>query len=287
MADRPTSSYIFGESNQGEVVRLMRQHQGMTKYMGGLFPKGIEPSIHRLLDIACGPGGWAVDVARQFPHAQVVGIDIDPAMIAAARNYALAESITNAAFLVMDARHLDFNEGEFDCINIRFAQSFLSQNTWKSLLEECFRLLAPGGSVIVTDYEFSVSTSSAESALTDLLSQTLWKAKRSYSRHSFGITVLMRQILTEKGFVQLFPSAYVYDVSGGGDYSSGWLENFTAMFAHLFPFLLASGQFSEEELNHLFEQARAEMSLPDYCGALFVMSWVARKPGMRDQETPE
>ncbi len=41
------------------------------------FPDDFRLSqVHLVLDLACGPGGWAIDVARAYPNIDVMGVDI-------------------------------------------------------------------------------------------------------------------------------------------------------------------------------------------------------------------
>jgi tRNA G46 methylase TrmB len=49
-------------------ARLMIQDRLLTKGMGGLFPERADLSnLHRILDIGCGPGAWALDMADAYP----------------------------------------------------------------------------------------------------------------------------------------------------------------------------------------------------------------------------
>jgi len=46
------------------MARLLLQGRLISQNMGSLLPEGIElEKVHDVLDMACGPGGWAIDVA--------------------------------------------------------------------------------------------------------------------------------------------------------------------------------------------------------------------------------
>lgn len=280
------SSYIADASSPLEVARLLRQSRLATKHLGGLFPQGVELGpVRRLLDIGCGPGGWALDVAQQYPQKDVVGIDIEATLIEAARRYALAESIENAAFFQMDARQpLAFANETFDLIQIRFAQAFLDRTTWNILLRECFRLLSPHGILCITEYEYSVSTSEANDKLGELLCQALWKANRTFSQtgHSYGVSPILRQLLSNCGFISLFPHAHVFDISSQTEDFRDWFENFIIMNRSFSPFLLKTGVISAQELDALLDQAIQEITQESYCSMIFLISWVAQKPGLSE-----
>lgn len=287
MVSQPHSSYIADASNPLEIARLLRQSRLATKHMGGLFPTEIDISPMRtFLDIGCGPGGWALDVAQHAPQKHVVGIDIEATLIDAARRYALAEATQNVTFLQMDARQpLAFADETFDFIQIRFAQTFLNRDTWGALLRECFRIVSPNGVLSVTDYEFSVSTSEANDKLGDLLCQALWKTNRTFSQtgHSYGVAPILRHLLSGLGFVSLCPYAYVFDISSQTEDFRDWFENFIVMNRSFSPFLVQSGLISKHELDVLLDQAIHEITREHYCSTVFVISWVARKPGTPDR----
>jgi tRNA G46 methylase TrmB len=66
-----THPYFIEAENAAEMARLMHQDRLLTKSMGGVFPEPLDTSrIHSVLDVACGPGGWILDVARTNPDIE-------------------------------------------------------------------------------------------------------------------------------------------------------------------------------------------------------------------------
>src|SRR2546421_6673892 len=65
----PSTGYVIDAESPAETARLMKQDRLLTECMGGVFPEGVDlsPSTS-ILDLACGPGGWALDVAFAYPH---------------------------------------------------------------------------------------------------------------------------------------------------------------------------------------------------------------------------
>ncbi|KAH7355546.1 S-adenosyl-L-methionine-dependent methyltransferase [Pyrenochaeta sp. MPI-SDFR-AT-0127] len=60
-----------------EQDRLSLQHQIFVHALQGkLTTTRLLPSTRRILDLGTGPGHWAVEMARQYPQAEVVGIDM-------------------------------------------------------------------------------------------------------------------------------------------------------------------------------------------------------------------
>src|SRR5437588_1520651 len=102
--------YFNDPESGAEMARLLNQDRLITKGMGGLFAERSDLSgIHRILDVGCGPGGWALEVAFTYPEIEVVGLDISEAMINYARTQAKVRGLDNAHVSVIDARQsLDF-----------------------------------------------------------------------------------------------------------------------------------------------------------------------------------
>lgn len=80
----------------------------------------------RVLDVGCGPGTTAVELAiRVSPDGEVVGVDISPAMVAAATRRAVAQEATNVHFVVADAQR-EVPGRDFDAAYSRFGVMFFA-----------------------------------------------------------------------------------------------------------------------------------------------------------------
>ena len=102
----------------------------------------VHPTPRAILDIGCGTGRLLKGVAERFPGAALAGIDLAPAMVAAARS-ALTGRV-GAEVHTGDAEQLPFPDGSFDLV--------VSTSTfqWLEYLDtafaEAYRVLIPGGS---------------------------------------------------------------------------------------------------------------------------------------------
>src|SRR5207248_1297596 len=118
--------------------------------------------IHRILDVACGPGGWPLEVGHAYQDIEVVGIDIDPGMISYATEQARAAQLDNVFFQVMNALDpLDFPDAFFDLVNARFMVGFLPTTAWPTVLGEFLRITRPGGIIRLTEQEWTGCSSSS------------------------------------------------------------------------------------------------------------------------------
>lgn len=151
--EQKENMYIIDSESPAELARLLHQDRLYTKTLG-LFPESLDIStVRSVLDIACGPGGWALDVATRFPSIQVTGIDISVRMIEYAQAQAEAQQVSNTNFAVMNAlKPLGFPDSSFDLVNARTI-GFLPKAAWSGLLRECRRVTRPGGSICLTEGE--------------------------------------------------------------------------------------------------------------------------------------
>lgn len=109
---------------------------------------GIQPGW-RCLDVGCGAMGILGPLSRRVgPKGKVVGIDKDPALLAAARAYVKDEGLTNVEVMEADARHTDLPRESFDFVHARFILVF---GQAKQILKEMLALTRPGGVLAVQE----------------------------------------------------------------------------------------------------------------------------------------
>ena len=78
----------------------------------------IEAAPSRVLDLGTGTGRAAFLLARRYPEAEVVGVDISPAMLAEARKLTPPELAERVRFEGADAEHLPYPEASFDLVSL-------------------------------------------------------------------------------------------------------------------------------------------------------------------------
>lgn len=108
------------------------------------------PPNARILEVGCGPGHLSARLARDH-DLDIIGVDLDPAMIDRAR--ANAEALSGPGrrptFVVADAAALPFADGSFDLV-----VSTMSMHHWDDAvagLAEIARVLGPQGRALIWD----------------------------------------------------------------------------------------------------------------------------------------
>jgi ubiquinone/menaquinone biosynthesis C-methylase UbiE len=99
----------------------------------------IESPPSRVLDLGTGTGRAAFLLARRYPEAEVVGVDIAPAMLAEARRLTPPELEGRVRFEVADAEQLPYPDASFDLLSLANMIPFFP---------ELGRVTASGGAVV-------------------------------------------------------------------------------------------------------------------------------------------
>jgi len=127
--------------------RALNLHDYILEY-GKLVETLAETRDRSLLDVGCGGGQAAIRMKERYPHLRLTGIDLSEGMIAGARQRARSKGLA-IQFEVAGAQALPFPDASFEVV-----YSFGSAKHWPDPLKglgECWRVLRPGGDLLVAD----------------------------------------------------------------------------------------------------------------------------------------
>jgi ubiquinone/menaquinone biosynthesis C-methylase UbiE len=202
-----TTHYAPQGRSKANLASLARKERWMTSQMGGPFPEQPNPTIFpRVLDIGCGSGSWAIDVALLYPTMSLVGIDIDPYTLNYARDEAeTARVAERVEFHLMDALgKLAFPDASFDLVNLRLGSSFIRTWEWPDLLKEIKRVTRPKGVIRLAEMEpISQSSSAAFVGVGKLLASAFFHAGHFFEPEATGLTAHLACLLHHQGYQQI------------------------------------------------------------------------------------
>jgi ubiquinone/menaquinone biosynthesis C-methylase UbiE len=278
--DNPSQYVVEDRGSNAEMIRLMIQDRTITAGMGGPLAEQPDPaSLHRILDIGCGPGGWILEAARLYPHMELVGIDISWRMIEYARAQAEAGGLTDGVkFLVMDAlRPLEFPDDSFDLVNLRFGSSFLLVKDWPELLRELLRVTHPRGIVRVTDCEIMKSISPAYNRFIEIGFCALYRSGHSLTEEKMGVTQELPHLLAESGCQQVQTKAYTLEFIAGTVGGQNLYEDFRFGSQTGKPFFQKWGCLPED-YDAICEHAMIEMQQSNFRATWELLTTWGTKP---------
>ena len=267
--------YALG-ADTDETARLQRQSEELRPearaLLGRLRELGLRPG-QAAIDLGCGPRGILGLLAEAVGRSgRVVGLDADPAHVAAARQYASSHGCANVEVLAGDARHTGLPAGSFDLVHTRTLLVTIPEPA--EVVAEMVRLARPGGLVASqeADAEFSICYPPLPE----------WDRLWSLFLASFprtGADMRLGRRLTE-----LFREAGLTDV-GAAVYASCYPAGHSRrtvipdLVRSLHPVILSLGLAGERELADVDAAVRAHLADPRtlIMPHLLVTAW-GRKP---------
>jgi ubiquinone/menaquinone biosynthesis C-methylase UbiE len=140
-----------GDYLHGAASSEQRRLEVQAKILGG---SEFLPLLHagmRVLEVGCGTGAVAREVASKVTPGEVIGIDREEAQVETARQLAAEQDVRNVHFLRGDASALDYPEASFDAAYCRFVLEHVPNP--KGVLGEMYRVVKPGGWVCAYEWE--------------------------------------------------------------------------------------------------------------------------------------
>jgi len=136
--------------DDSEMNRLDFQHYMLRYALKGNFAAPIAASgaPRAILDVGCGTGRWAREMAQTFPDANVVGLDILPPRADTAADEGVAPDPRPQNYSYVQGNVLEglpFADASFDFTHQRLLLGALPAARWPGDIQELMRVTRPGG----------------------------------------------------------------------------------------------------------------------------------------------
>ncbi len=144
---------VFGPAEVERLQKVYAAPEIVEQRLRTRAALGARPG-ERGLDVGCGPGLLACELAREVgPGGRVVGLDSSRDMVETARARAAGEGLEHSVeFQLGQADRLDFPAGSFDFVTA--VQVYLYVEAIDRALAEAARVLRPGGRCVIVDTDW-------------------------------------------------------------------------------------------------------------------------------------
>jgi len=122
------------------------RHADLQRQMAEKLFSGLKGSYKRILDIGSGTGELVEKLARKYPEAKIIGLDLASGMIEAARNKVKYD---NVKFIEGDGEELPFAAGTFDLVVSSASLQWMDAG---KVFKEVVRVLGPAGEFHFTTF---------------------------------------------------------------------------------------------------------------------------------------
>lgn len=268
-----------------KIARVIALESLRTRMLGGLLPEQANEatfvsSFERVLDVGCGSGTWAVQMARTYPHLEVCGFDVDRTKISDAARLVSMYGLKRTRFRVMNALEpLDYPSEHFDLVSARSVS--LPTTAWPNVLSELFRITRQGGFIRFSETEdLSVTTSPAFERLSVIFLQACRLRKISFSPtgRSTGVIPRFLSLLSGAGYTAIQKHASVLDWSAGTEAHDAIAQDMTSAFQRGRSFMMGLDIATEQELEGLYRDLEREIRAADFCALWTFYTLCGKKP---------
>ena len=119
--------------------------RGLKKYLSDSKKK------IKVLDIATGTGRTLQQIQSAFPKVELYGIDLSGSYLKQASKYLSSRSGDLVQLTKGNAERMPYSSNSFQALTCVFLLHELPRDARQNVLNECFRLLEPGGTFVLAD----------------------------------------------------------------------------------------------------------------------------------------
>jgi SAM-dependent methyltransferase len=223
----------------------------------------------RAVDVGCGVLGWLRLLGEWVgPAGEVLGTDIDDAMLAEAKQFVADQGLRNVTLVKDDLFATSLEPESFDLVHARYEITPLGRG--HEQLETYIRLVRPGGTIVLEDPDVaSWHFNPPAPALEQLIALIVEAFRRTGGDWDAGRTHL--DLFRNSG-IEAKVRAEIVALPPGHPYLRLPLQFATALQARLLSLL------AQADLDRLRSDAEAELTEPGRWGTTFtlIQSWGQR-----------
>jgi ubiquinone/menaquinone biosynthesis C-methylase UbiE len=262
------------ERRPGEIERLRAQAAAIAFDAEVMLERIAVGSGWRCLDLGCGAGGILELLgARVGPAGRAVGLDLDPVMLGAAREWTRAHRLANVALVAGDAYQPPARPETFDLVHVRFLASTAGRG--EDLVREALALVKPGGVLAFQEPDTETHNCYPAHPAWDRLKRALQGAFESAGGDT-RIGQRLYRLLRRAGLEEVRYRPFLVGVTSGEpmtDYLPATVESIRGT-------VLGKALIGEAELDEALAACRRHLADADtvFTTFLVVQAW-GRKPG--------
>ena len=258
------------------------QHHHFTHALQGLLPPTVNAhKMKHVLDVHSHIGTWAIDLALAYPHVTIIGLESDPRAVELARNSTLAGNIDRVHFYEANLHSpLQLADNTFDFVHLFLSQPLFRAAEWPSFLEECYRVLRPGGVVNLVNVTLGPGSSHSYQRFSALIDQMLCMMGYGFAEHTGTSApgVYFATLLRQAGFVE--DGYLLRPVNLGGWNNPGGracCQLFLRGLKDSKDALVGHNLVSDAEFDALIAQKEIDILEADFCATAVLISAFATK----------
>lgn len=256
MAPADAHAYVLG-TGIDEAQRLGLQHRLWSSHTHRLWEEaGIQPG-NVVLDLGCGPGHAAIDLAQIVgANGRVIAVDESPAFLKQLRDHASSRGLENINRVLGDVQELDEcieqgkgNDG-LGTIDVAYARwTFCFVNSPEAVVHSLAPIMKTGGKLVVQDY-FNYERCMTLAPRREAFSKVINAVAASWRSRGGDTDVMgkLPSILHKNGF-EVTHLDVVQRIARPGTTLWHWPTSF---FANFVPKLVETGFINAEDAQKFF-----------------------------------
>ncbi len=260
VADAP---YMLPKDD-AELNRLDFQHYMLRFALRGLYAPPLD-QLRDALDVGCGTGRWALEMAQLFPQANVVALDI----VAPPSETGATASLRPLNYVFVEGnvlQGLPFAPDSFDFTHQRALLGAIPEAAWPGVARERARVTRPGGWIQLIEPAPAPMGGPGMNALAQ------WTQQASMRRGiNTAVGAQVSEFLRQAGLQDI--SARKIEIPMGR--SAGRLgvmaeTNYFSLFSSTRNFIVAMGVTDAATYDAALAQARAELDHGSYVSPYYL-----------------